>query len=34
MRTRASTGEEHDDTLALLRLAIERASSEAERAER
>ena len=34
MKTRASTGEERDDALALLRLAVERASSEAQYAER
>jgi hypothetical protein len=34
MKTKASTGDEHDDALALLRLAVERASSEAQRAER
>jgi hypothetical protein len=34
MKTKASTGEERDDALASLRLAVERASSEAQYAER
>jgi hypothetical protein len=34
MKTKASTGEERDDVLAPLRLAVERASSEAQYAER
>jgi hypothetical protein len=34
MKTKASTGEQRDDVLALLRLAVERASSEAQYAER
>jgi len=34
MKTKASTGEERDDALAPLRLAVERASSEAQYAER
>ena len=34
MKNKASTGEERDDVLALLRLAVERASSEAQYAER
>ena len=34
MKTKASTGEERDDPLAPLRLAVERASSEAQYAER
>jgi hypothetical protein len=34
MKTKASTGEERDDAIALLRLAVEGASSEAQYAER
>ena len=34
MKTKGSTGEERDDPLATLRLAVERASSEAQSAER
>ena len=34
MKTKGSTGEERDDPLAPLRLAVERASSEAQYAER
>ena len=34
MKTKGSTGEELDDPLATLRLAVERASSEAQSAER
>jgi len=34
MKTKGSTGEERDDSLATLRLAVERASSEAQSAER
>jgi hypothetical protein len=34
MKTKASTGEEHDDALAPLCLAVEQASSEAQYAER